>query len=278
MIWTKPPCGATQNAPIQNAAHIVSCERADDVCMKASRLFFLIGAIAVAGAGAAATTSRLSLAVALASSAIGYLLYAPALVTQARLRRRAARYWRHEAASTVISASWAYFLYTCFAITFASAGLIYSVWLAWRQPTSGFITGASTTGLVTLIFASARSALGKTPLVFSSSTAVILTPDRIVFWPGQNQETRIPWHETPAVEGVHNGALFVTTRRNRAFLVPISHLCPGYAQFGRVIDFYAKHVEFRNELATPEGLSRVRLLMHKTVEQAEQAQQPTSQE
>ncbi len=274
MIWTTPPRGTTQIAQPHRAAHIVSCEQADDGSTKAAKLFFLIGVTSLAGAGAAATVSNLSLAMALTSSAIGYLLYTPALVTQTRLRRRAARYWRHERESTVTSASWIRLLYSCFVITATSTGLVYSVWLAWSQPTNGFITGISTTGFVTLIFTSAGSSLGTSQIALPSSSAIKLTPEGILFWPEQKHETSIPWHEVPAINGTHNGALHIVTRQNKSFIVPVSHLQPGFVQLCRTIEFYAQHPELCHELGTSEGLPRVQLLMNNTVEQVEQTLLP----
>lgn len=94
---------------------------------------------------------------------------------------------------------------------------------------------------------------------------IILTPDAVWVWTGGRRRACIPWAARPNLEAsiIHRMRphVMITGAAGGPVLFPIVVVPIGHAQLQTVLRFYTTHAELRGELATGQGLQRVRAFM-----------------
>ena len=94
---------------------------------------------------------------------------------------------------------------------------------------------------------------------------IVLTPDAVWVWTGGRRRACIPWAARPNLEAsiIHRMRphVMITGAAGGPVLFPIVVVPIGHAQLQTVFRFYTTHAELRGELATGQGLQRVRAFM-----------------
>jgi len=275
MKWTFRAPGDAQNAPGNAYQGTITCERADS-SSSTRRALLVMGAISAFGCYMFIAIDRPSLAVILAAYGSQCLLLVPYVSNrESAIRQHAATAWQFSGGATTSSASFAAFLYNQAIIVLTTCTILVAVWMAWTSPETR-VGGLTSTVLGSAFIAANVSGIRRNPLVTPSAAAIVVTANGIRTWPGTSHEAWIAWGDHPAVYGARAGTLLVDTRYGKLYNVPMSYLRFGCVQLSRIIEFYTRHPELRHELDNSEGLARVQLLMHNSVEQLEQTLNSTN--
>ncbi|WP_127842443.1 hypothetical protein [Actinomyces wuliandei] len=212
----------------------------------------------------------LPLAVLLAISGISTVFFAAGAVLRLLQVRRAHRRWRHDSGAVVLVPTTGPPVWDILYLLGMLGGCLVSVVLIVLAGTASPYPATRYTLSLALPFAGlCLVGLVTFPYFRPGRPAVCLTPEGVWLWPRTRRQAWVPWQDQPELAGVTRGDAVITTTAGTTRFA-MGYLSLGYNQLHRVLLLYTTHPELRHELAHPQGLDRVRTLMHTPVHQVEE--------
>ena len=224
----------------------------------------VLSAIALAIGVSRLATSKAPLGTMLVVGAVSAALYGAGRISMSRRVQRSADYWHQGFGFIQFGPSRGLGPGDYLPASVASAGALAAMWM---QLSSGAadINGAWTLTLAVFVLLGSVLTLVTVPTGGRGAPEIILTPDAAWIWTGGRKRTCIPWTAQPNLETsiVHRlrPHVMITGGTGGPALLPIFVLPIGHVQLQAVLGFYAAHADLRGELATDQGLQRVRALM-----------------
>ncbi|WP_139738873.1 hypothetical protein [Actinomyces wuliandei] len=186
--------------------------------------------------------------------------------------RSSHRRWRHSSGSTVFNPSWGLLLWEQVPPACAVTGIGITVSMIYFTADGPSYNSNGFALLWCNVHAGVAAYFWKmTPFTLPGRPAVCLTPEGVWLWPRTRRQAWVPWQDQPELIGqlIYDDAV-ITTSTSALLRFPMFCLPLGYNQLHRVLRLYTTHPELRHELAHPQGLDRVRTLMHTPVHQVEE--------
>ena len=239
-------------------------ERADRGRAVEGYSVLVLSAIALAIGVSRFAASKAPLGTMFVVGAVSAALYGAGRISMSRRVQRSADYWRQEPGFIQFGPSRGLGLGDYLPAIVASAGALAAMWM---QLASGAadINGAWTLTLAVFVLLGSVLTLVTVPTGGRGAPEIILTPEAAWIWTGGRKRTCIPWTAQPNLETsiVHRlrPHVMITGGTGGPALLPIFVLPIGHVQFQAVLGFYAAHADLRGELASDQGLQRVRALM-----------------
>ena len=239
-------------------------ERADRGRAAEGWLGLVLSVIALAVGVSCLTGSKVPLGVMLVLGGLGSAWHGAGRISLSRRIPQSSRYWSQGAGCIQFGPSRCVGLRYYLPAAMASLGALVAVWL---QAFSGmaFPGGAWTLELAVLVLFGSLLGCATVPIGGRGAPEIILTPQAVWIWTGGRRHVHIPWGARPSLEAriIHRlrPHALITGSAARPVRFPIFLLPIGYSQLQTVLGFYTAHAELRGELATDQGLQRVRTLM-----------------
>ena len=239
-------------------------ERADRGRAVEGYSVLVLSAIALAIGVSRFAASKAPLGTMFVVGAVSAALYGAGRISMSRRVQRSADYWRQEPGFIQFGPSRGLGLGDYLPAIVASVGALAAMWM---QLSSGAadINGAWTLTLAVFVLLGSVLTLVTVPTGGRGAPEIILTPEAAWIWTGGRKRTCIPWTAQPNLETsiVHRlrPHVMITGGTGGPALLPIFVLPIGHVQLHAVLGFYAAHADLRGELASDQGLQRVRALM-----------------
>lgn len=209
-------------------------------------------------------SSQVPLGVMFVLGGVGVALYGNGRISMSRQILRSAGYWQQGTGFIQFGPSRRIGAWDYLPVAVTSMGALVAVGM---QLASGVESadGVWTLVLAALMLLGTVVSFATVPVGGRREPEIILTPDAVWLWTGGPKRACIPWAARPNLEASINHRMrphvLITGGTGGSVLFPIVFVPIGHAQLQTVLRFYSSHAELRSELATGQGLQRVRAFM-----------------